>query len=220
MEKIILFGNGVIASTVYAYLTHNSSYQVAAFTVDRAYIKEPTMFGLPVAPFEDITTLYPPNAFKMLVSISYRRVNHLRAEKYAQAKAKGYQLINFVSPQAMVHPSAVLGDNCIISEGAVVQPFAHLGNDVHLGSGAIIGHHTVVKDHCFIVAGAVVLGQVTIEPYCFLGGNATVRDRLTIARETVIGAGAVILEDTREREVYLGRPADKLPVTSDELPLG
>ena len=59
MEKVVVFGNGRTASHTYFYLTHDSPYEVAAFTVDREYIEEETLFGLPVVPFEDIESIYP-----------------------------------------------------------------------------------------------------------------------------------------------------------------
>ncbi|GAH14530.1 unnamed protein product, partial [marine sediment metagenome] len=33
-----------------------------------------------------------------------------------------------------------------------------------------------------------------------------------------IGAGAIILADTKKKEVIFGKPADLLPISSDELP--
>jgi len=71
-----------------------------------------------------------------------------------------------------------------------------------------------------VAAHVTLSGSVTVEPYCFLGANAIIRDRVTIAEACVIGAGALILEDTQPKEVYMGRPADLLPLLSNELPLG
>jgi acetyltransferase-like isoleucine patch superfamily enzyme len=65
-----------------------------------------------------------------------------------------------------------------------------------------------------------IAGSVTIEPYCFLGIGAIIRNKVVIARECVIGAGALILQDTKPREVYAGRAADLLPITSDQLQIG
>lgn len=56
-----------------------------------------------------------------------------------------------------------------------------------------------------------------LEPYCYVGINATVRDKVRIAPSCIIGAGAVILNDTVEKGVYIARPADLLPITSDKL---
>lgn len=62
-------------------------------------------------------------------------------------------------------------------------------------------------------------GSVTVEPYCFIGLNATIRNKIRIASHCYIGAGAVILQDTKEREVYMARPAELLPISSDDLPI-
>lgn len=217
MEKVVVFGNGEIASVTHFYLTHDSPYEVAAFTVDREFMKQEQFIELPVVPFDEVEVIYPPDRFKMFVPISYRSVNKLRAEKYYQAKAKGYQLISYISSKATIWPGLVIGDNCFIFENNVIQPFVKIGNDVILWSGNHIGHHTVIKDHCFIASHVVISGSVTIEPYCFLGVNSTLRDGITIAKECVIGAGALILEDTQEKGVYTGSPAHLLPKPSDEL---
>lgn len=203
-EKVVIFGVGEIASVAHFYLTHDSPYEVAAFSVDKEFMKEDEFLGLPVVPFDEIEAIYPPDKFRMFVPISYRDVNKLRAEKYYQAKAKGYRLISYISSKATTWPGLIVGDNCFIFENNVIQPFVKIGNNVILWSGNHIGHHTVIKDHCFIASHVVVSGSVTIGPYCFLGVNATIRDGITIAKECVIGAGSLILKDTAEREVYRG----------------
>lgn len=219
MEKVVLFGTGQIATTAYSYLTHDSPYEVVAFAVDNKEIKQDTLLDLPIVPFEKIETFYPPAEHKMLIAIGYLGVNKLRAERYCQAKAKGYEFISYISTKATISPDATIGNNCIIGENSVIQPYAQIGDNVIIGSYTLIGHHVIIKDHCFLAAGAIILGGVTIEPYCFLGGNSTVRNGIIIAQECVISAGALILEDTKEREVYLGRSADRLSISSNELPL-
>lgn len=217
MGKIVVFGNGQVASVGYFYLTHDSPHDVVAFTVDRAYIEKDKLFGLPVVPFEEVEVLYPPREHKMLVMISYRKVNKLRAEKYYQAKEKGYEFISYVSSRATSWPGLEVGDNCFIMEENVIQPFVRIGNNVIMWSGNHIGHHSIIKDHCFLASHVVVSGSVTIEPYCFIGVNATIRDNITIAAECVIGAGALILSDTREKGVYVGKAAELIPRESNKL---
>jgi sugar O-acyltransferase (sialic acid O-acetyltransferase NeuD family) len=217
MDKVIVFGNGQTASENYFYLSHDSIYKVAAFTVDRDYIKEDTFLGLPVVPFEDIESIYPPDEFKMSIFISYRKMNSLRAEKYGLAKEKGYQLIGYISSRANTWPGLVVGENSFIFENSVIGPFSKIGNNVVI-AGSFIGHHCVIKDHCFVSPNAVVLGSTTIEPYCLIGANSTIRDGgITIARECIIGAGVYIAKDTKERGVYLNRPAELVPKPSNEL---
>lgn len=220
MEDVVLFGTGQNASLAYAHLKYDSPYRVVGFTVDSAYLAEPELLGLPVVPFETVENHFPPDRCGMLVSISFRGVNQLRAEKYRQAKAKGYALINKISGRAVTWPDLCLGDNVVIGAGTNVAPFVTLGSDVHIAAGCVIGHHTVIEDHSYLAAGCVVAGSVRIGAYSLIGTGAVVRDRLTIAPHTVVGAGAVILEDTVERGVYLAQHAQRLPITSDRLAIG
>jgi sugar O-acyltransferase (sialic acid O-acetyltransferase NeuD family) len=220
VEKVVLFGTGAMASSAYYDLTYDSPYEVAAFCVDRDHIAEDTMLGLPVVPFDDIESRYPPGEYRMFIAVGYVRLNRLRAERYQQAKEKGYTLISYISPKATVRPASVLGENCLIGTNAIVSASAKIGNNVVLGAGSLAPHYTVIKDHCFLGSGVMLSGFVTVEPYCFIGTGAIVRNNVTIARECVIGAGALILEDTVERGVYMGKQADHLPITSDRLTLG
>jgi sugar O-acyltransferase (sialic acid O-acetyltransferase NeuD family) len=217
MEKVVIFGNSVFAEHIYAFLTHDSPYEVAAFTVDRKYITEEKLFGLPIVPFETVETAFPPAEYKMSVPLSFQRVNRLREEKYIQAKAKGYQLITHLSSTATSYPGLVVGDNCIIMEKAIIGPFAEIGNNVIVASGAIIGHHAVLQDHCFIAPGAVLLGGVTVEKYSFIGANATIKEEVTVASECLVGSGVSITRNTQEKGVYINPPADLYPRRSDEL---
>lgn len=217
MSRIVLFGTGQLASVAHFYLTHDSEHEVAAFTVDAAYATESSFEGLPVVAFEEVEQQYPPDEFQMLLPISYQQVNHLRARKYSEAKAKGYTLISYVSSLATTWPGLKLGDNCMIFEHNVIQPFVEIGDDVILWSGNHIGHHTSIGDHCFLASHVVVSGSVRIEPYCFVGVNATIRDNVTIGEAAIVGAGALVLKNIEERGVYVGTAGNRLNRRSDEL---
>lgn len=217
MTKVLIFGNQEVATLSYFYLTHDSPFEVVAFTVDQEYLEEETLCGLPVVPFEQVESIYPPTTHQMALFLGFRDVNRFRARKYSQAKAKGYELVHYVSSKAITWSDLMIGENSIVSEAAIVQPHAIVGNDVVISSGVIVGHHSVVQDHCFIAARAVLLGNVTVEPYCVLGANCTVKDGITIRRECIIGAGSYISEDTREKGVYVNKPAGLMPRSSDEL---
>lgn len=217
MSQVVLFGTGELAQVVRSYLENDSPHRVAAYTADREYVKEVSYDGLPLVPFDEVVQKYPPARFKMFIALSYKNVNKLRAQKYEEAKKKGYELISYISSKAATHPGLKTGDNVFIFEQNVVQPFAEIGNDVILWSGNHIGHHAKIGDHCFIASHVVVSGGVTVEPYCFIGVNATIRDHVKIARECVIGAGALILKDTKEKEVYIGPSAELFPRSSDRL---
>lgn len=218
MRKVVLFGNGSVSHTTYHDLTlYSSEYEVAGFSVDSHYLREKALFGLPVVSFDEIESAFPPERFDMLVAVGYVATNRLRAERYAQAKEKGYHLVSFISPNTVTYPGLEVGDNCQISHNCTVFQGVKIGNDVTIGANSVIGHDVVIHDHCYLASSVAISGGVTVGPYCFLGTNSTIRNRINVARETVVGAGAVVLEDTEECSVCMGQCAEVLPISSREL---
>lgn len=217
MAKIVIFGATEMAKLNHFYLTHDSPHEVVAFTVDRDYIEEETLFGLPVVPFEEVTSLYPPREYKMRVAVLYGKVNKNRAQKYYEAKEKGYELINYISSRAVTWPDLVIGDNCWLADNAVCQPFIEIGSDVTIMNGSTIGHDAVIGDHCFFSAQVAILGAARVGAYSFIGANATIRNNVTVGAECVIGAGGLIVQDVPEERIYLGRPAAPPPMPVAEL---
>lgn len=218
MKPLVVFGVGATASLAHYFLTHDSPHEIAAFTVDRGHTAANELFGLPVVPFDEVSSKYPSRGYSMFVAVGYGRVNKFREEKYYQARELGYELVSYVSSKASVWPDAVIGDNCFIMDNNVIQPFATIGNNVLMWSGSHVGHNSVIQDHCFVASHVVISGNVTIEPNCFFGVNATIRDGIRIARESVIGAGALIMKDTAPKQVYVGPTAQLLGISSDRLP--
>lgn len=217
MAKIVVFGTGQWAELAHFYLTHDSPHEVVGFSLDRDYIDSDSYKGLPVVPFDEVEKHFPPDQFKMFIPISFKRMNHARAEKYQNARDRGYELISYVSSKATTFPGFECGDNCFIFEDNTIQPFVKIGNNVIIWSGNHIGHHSVIKDHVMITSHVVISGCCTIEPYCFFGVNATVRDETIIARETLVGMAVTILKDTKEFEVYKAGGTEPASFRSDEI---
>ena len=220
MEKVVIFGNMSMARESYYYLKYYSDYDVVGFTVDREVMKANTICNKPLVPFDFVTTEFPPDDHKMLIAVGYVQNNKIRKDRYLQSKEMGYHLINFVSPNSVLHPETEVGDNCIIGHYAVISPDAKIGNNVFIASGCIIGHDVIIEDHCFFSPRVVVSGSVNIGSRSYLGANATIRNKISIGKECVIGAGAIILGNTEDKSVYLGEPATLLPISSEKLPLG
>jgi sugar O-acyltransferase (sialic acid O-acetyltransferase NeuD family) len=212
LSAVVLFGTGDFARVASAYLRDDSSYDVVAFTAHERYIDTPELLGIPVVSFESLEETHPPDDHAMFVAVGFSGVNRRRAKLYAECKARGYELITYVSSRANVASNVELGDNCFVFEANVLQPFVRIGNDVVLWSGNHIGHDTTIGDHCFVASHVVVSGNVTIGAHTFVGVNATFRDGVTVAPSCVVGAGALIMKDTVEGGVYSVRgtqPSDR-----------
>ncbi len=217
MAKVVVFGVSQWAELAHFYLTHDSPHDVVAFTVDRDYLDREEFKGLPVVAFEDVERDWPPREFAMFIPMSFKKMNHVRAEKYESAIARGYSLISYVSSKATTFPGFTCGANCFILEDNTIQPFVTIGNDVVMWSGNHIGHHTTIKDHVTITSHVVISGCCTIEPFSFFGVNATVRDETIVARETLVGMGAVITRDTTEFEIFRTPGTEAAGIRSDRI---
>jgi sugar O-acyltransferase (sialic acid O-acetyltransferase NeuD family) len=215
--RVVIFGVGAIAELAHFYLTHDSSHEVVGFTVDGEYLTENAFHDLPVVAFEAVEETFAPGDAAMFLPISFKRMNHVRAERVAAAKARGYDLISYVSSKATTFPGFECGENCFILEDNTIQPFVRVGDDVILWSGNHIGHHSVIGDHVMVTSQVVISGGCTIEPHCFFGVNSTIRDETVIARETLVGAGVTILHDTEPYSVYKAVDAEPAGFRSDQV---
>lgn len=216
-KPLIIFGVGDIAQLAYFYFSSDSPYEVVAFTVDSAYLKESIFCNLPVVAFEEVVTNYPPEEYEIFIAISYSKINAVRKEKYMAAKANGYRLATYISSRATILNNGRIGENCFVLEHNTIQPFVTIGNNVTLWSGNHIGHHSTIKDHCFISSHVVVSGGVEIGQQCFIGVNATLRDHIKIGEKCVIGAGALILGDAEPEGVFVGSGTERSRVPSSRL---
>ena len=215
MSKVVIFGAGKIADEAYFYLTNDSPHEVVAFTVDAEHVGAGEKLGLPVVAFEGVTDVYPPGDFKMFVAVGYQDLNRFRARKYAEAKAKGYELVSYVSSRASNFGGVEVGDNCFVLEFVTIQPCARVGNDVFLWSGNHVGHHASVGDHCYIAGSVIISGSTVVEPFCFVGVGATIGHEVTIGAESFVGARALITKNAKPKSVYVTPDTPQFRLDSD-----
>jgi sugar O-acyltransferase (sialic acid O-acetyltransferase NeuD family) len=216
MAQVVIFGIGQIAEIAHFYLTHDSEHEVAAFTVDKAFLESESFHGLPVVAYEELVEKYPPEDYAMFIPISYKKVNKLRAEKFADAKKRGYSCVSYISSKAIYYGTPV-GENCFIFENNVIQPFSKIGDNCILWSGNHIGHHSTIEDHCFLASHVVVSGNVIVGESSFLGVNSTIADNVKLGKSNVIGSNAVIFKDTEDLSVYSPSETEKSRAPSNRL---
>jgi sugar O-acyltransferase (sialic acid O-acetyltransferase NeuD family) len=217
MRNLVIFGTRQIAEVCSYYLEHDSDYRVVAYTVDGAFLDCDEFRGRPVVPFERVAERFAPAEHDMFVAIAYGKMNRLRAEKFAAAKALGYTLARYVSSKAITWPGLAIGENTFVMEANVIQPFASIGADTIIWSGNHIGHHARIGDHCFLASHIVVSGNVQIGDQCFIGVNATLRDGIKIAPRCLIGAGALLVKDTKADQVYAPSATEASRVPSSRI---
>lgn len=203
-KKLVIFGSSDMAELSHYYFSCDSEYEVAAFTVDREFLSNEGVGGLPVVAFDEVESHYPPEQYDMFIALSYSKLNQVRKDRYYAAKDKGYKLASYTSSHATVLNQGSIGDNCFVLEDNTIQPFVEIGDNVTLWSGNHIGHHSKVSDHVFIASHVVVSGGVEIGEQCFIGVNATLRDHIEVGSKSVIGAGVLMLKSCDPESLLIG----------------
>ncbi|TFZ03820.1 acetyltransferase [Ramlibacter humi] len=216
-QPLVIFGTGDIAELASFYFDRDSPYEVAAFTVDGEYVKEPNFQGRPVVAFEEAARTFAPEQHAFFAALSYSKLNEVRKTKYLAGKALGYRVASYVSSRATVLNDHRIGEHAFILEDNTLQPFCSIGDNVTLWSGNHIGHHSRISDHCFLASHIVVSGGVEVGESSFIGVNVTIRDHVKVGARCVLGAGALVLADCEPEGVYSPLATERSRVPSTRL---
>lgn len=215
-KKIVLFGTGKIADVIFYCATHECQLDIAAFTLDEAYMQSDTFNGLPVVPFEQIQDKYPPSEYDMFIAIGYHDLNRIRAKKCQEATDKGYNLISVVSPLAHLPSNVSYGRNCFIMAPAIVHPCVVLGDNVFVWSGALVGHHSEVGNHNWITSGANIGGNVKVGENCFIAVNACIGHSVEIGSACFIGANTLVTKHLADQQVVIAESSKPIKLNSSQ----
>ena len=205
-KKLVLFGDSAYAEIAYEYFSHDSDYEVVAFTVTKNHLSKTELFGLPIVPFEEVEKLYNPQNYEMHIALVYNSLNRIRTQFYQLAKEKGYRLASYVSSKSFVWQNVEIGDNCFIFEDNTIQPFVKIGNNNVFWSGNHIGHHSIIKSNNFISSHVVISGFCVIGNANFIGVNSTMGNNLSLGSDCLIGSFVHIVKDIPDGSLIRGTP--------------
>jgi len=212
MEKLIIYGNGKISQIIYHFL--KKQFKVIAFTVDSKFIKEKSIYKLPVIAFENIENFCDPNVNNLIIAVGYIDMNNVREQKYFEAKQKGFNFINYIHPSVEIHDNFQIGENNVILDQVSIQPYSKIGNSNFIWSNAVLGHGTCIENTNWIASNATISGDTIIKSKCFIGVNSTIGHNITIERENFIGAHTLVTKNTKINEVYISKEGDKFRLDS------
>jgi sugar O-acyltransferase (sialic acid O-acetyltransferase NeuD family) len=215
MKEVVIFGTGNVARLVHFFLTNDSDFKVAAFTINSAYIKESNYLGLAVTGFESIVETHPPDKYDMFVAIGAQDRNEVRERVYNEVKAKGYKLISYISSKAEYWPDLKFGENVFIIQASSIEPFVEIGNNVAL-IGTRVGQNVKIEDNCFI-STATIGSDVCVGQNAFIGINALINPYIKVGTKSIIGAGSIIVKEVEDYAVYTAPAARKSDVDSRRL---
>ena len=194
-RKIIILGDSIFAQIAYEYFTHDSEYEVVAFSVEQRYLKRETMFDLPIVALESLPEIYPPAEHAVFAAVVFTEANRLRARLFQQSKEMGYEIASYISSHAFVSPDAKIGEHCFICEDTVIQRSAEVGDNVVLWSNNQIGQGAIVKSGCFTLPNTVISNGAEVGENCIIWANVSVLDGVKIAADRTIEIGSLITKN-------------------------
>lgn len=204
--KTVIFGNGAIAKLLFSYARH--SMDIAGFTVDDACIADnaDSYLKLPLVPFTQVEKRFAPASHNMIIAVGFIDMNALRANRYTEARKKGFSFTRFVHPSVFMHDDVVIEENCVILDHASIHPGCRIGKGTFISSNVNIGHDCLVGESSWINSGVAIAGGCEIGEGCFFGVNSSAGHGLHIGARNFIAANTLINRDTEDDQVYLSEP--------------
>jgi sugar O-acyltransferase (sialic acid O-acetyltransferase NeuD family) len=218
-KKLIIYGNGHIAETVFYSFKDNKDYDFVGFCVEKKFITSKTLCNLPIIEFEEIEIKFKQDDVFFITAIGYQNMNSLRDDIYKKIKEKRYKFTNLISKNSIINETCELGENNIIFEGNNIQAKTIIGNNNILWSGNHIGHHTIIQNNCFISSHVVVSGSCKINNNVFIGVNATLIDNILVGEKAFIGPGTLVLKNIESYSVLTCKNSILSKATSNKLKL-
>lgn len=213
MRKLVIFGNGEIASMARFYFDNDSDYKVVGFSVDDQYAEDYQFEGLPLAAYSEVSKMIDADTF-IFCALSYQRLNKLRAEKFEQLRSGGFKFASYVSSRAFVADTVKIGKNCLILENQTVQDRVQLGDNVFLWSANHIGHGAAIGSHSYLASHVCISGHVKIGERCFFGVNSSVADFVEIGSDVIVGMGASVGSNMPDFSTVVATKSNYLPPDS------
>lgn len=207
MKKILVYGAGAYAKVFYHEVKRTKMMEIVSFIVDKEFLgSEGNLFGVPVISWDECIEKYPCEDWDMLVLCGYSKMR-MRKVMFDKAKEKGYQLINYISPDAYVEDNVIMGENNIIFSNAYVGYGGIMGDGNIVSQNAYLGHSFKMGNHNIIAAGVTIGGNLIMGDLSFIALGVTIVDSGRLGTECLIGAGGVVVKPIQDYGKYYGNPA-------------
>jgi UDP-perosamine 4-acetyltransferase len=164
------------------------------------------VLGVPVLPDEE-AGLNRCLAEGILLAFVALGENAKRERLGLSLRPRGFEVVNAISPAAVIAPSAQLGAGILVMPGAIVNAGAEIADFAIVNTSAVIEHDCRLGTATHVGPGAVLAGRVKLGARAFVGAGSAVKPRVVIGADAVVGLGAAVVHDVAPGAVVAGAPA-------------
>jgi UDP-perosamine 4-acetyltransferase len=203
LSPLIIIGAGGHAKVVIELLRAAGFQQICGL-IDQNSANSPVL-GLPVLGTDlDLPRLRHEGIAHAFVGIGD---NVQRFTMGQQLQQFGFELVNAISPAAVISNSAKLGHGIAVMAGAVINAEARIDDLSVINTCASVDHDSSVAEGVHVAIGCRIAGNVKIRRLAFVGAGTTVIPRITIGESALIGAGSCVIHDIPDNARAWGVPA-------------
>ena len=165
------------------------------------------LFDVTVIGGDEEVMKYPIETIKLINGMGSVRVNPRRRQLFEHFKSKGYSFASVVHSSAIIAGDVILSEGVQIMAGAIIQAGCHVGTNAVINTGVVVDHDCHIGDHAHIAPGVTLSGGVSVGENTHVGTGATVIQGIKIGRNSLIAAGAVVIRNVPDDETVVGVPA-------------
>lgn len=196
MEIINLFGASGHAKVIEDIISSQSN-KVGCMFDDAPHCSE--IHGIPVYKTPEAIVNGP-----LIISIGSNKIRKLIAERYSVDYAKA------VHQNAIISPTATIGEGSVIMHGAIIQADARIGRHCIINTGASVDHECCIEDFVHISPHSTLCGNVSVGEGSWIGAGTIVIPGIRIGKWCTIGAGSVVINDIPDNTIAVGNPCKKI----------
>lgn len=153
------------------------------------------VLGVSVLGGENILDRYEPARIKLANGLGGAQSMASRRELFERFLIKGFRFIEIVHPSAVIAQDVVLSEGVQVMAGAVVQTGVSIGEDTIINTRASVDHDCRIGGHVHVAPGVTICGGVEIEDEAYIGSGSTVTPGVRIGKGVLVRAGSLITRD-------------------------